>query len=40
VSGFLGKDMETGKSTVFEDAQDRPIVTLVQVGSYRTGEDK
>ena len=26
-------DMETGKSTVFEDAQDRPIVTLVQVGS-------
>jgi hypothetical protein len=26
-------DMETGKSKVFEDAQDRPIVTLVQVGS-------
>ncbi|WP_455625391.1 hypothetical protein [Parabacteroides sp.] len=26
-------DMETGISKVFEDAQDRPIVTLVQVGS-------
>lgn len=26
-------DMETGKSNVFEDAQDRPIVTLVQVGN-------
>ena len=24
-------DMESGKSTVFEDIQDRPIVTLVQL---------
>lgn len=24
-------DMETGKATVFEDLQDRPIVTLVQL---------